>query len=611
MAPWRWPKSLPSGGVKWPPCWINSSGRNRFRRGQRALPEAVRVQHLVVGGSAAAVAAVEAIRSWEEQGAGGPAARPPVARRAGRSATRRSSIAVVSEEPYPPYARHLISYYLTGEREGDLLAYRPADFWARHDVQAYLGYRVVSLDVTAGEARLRRVARPRPLPVGLPDGLPDEPAGDESPAAPGEELIIGYEALLLATGGQPILPPISDPGCRAPANGDRAASTFSGVAEGTAPAVAATAGLPDGLSFFTTLDDAIRVRRAVAAGARRVVVVGGGLIGLQVAEALVRLGVKVEIVELLPRLLGPVLDEAAAARVETLVRRAGVGVWTGVAAAAVERDDAGRLTGVVLSDGRRLAADLVILAAGVRPRLELARAAGLACDRGVVLVRGTETSIPGIFAAGDVAQGWDMAAEALRPLPVWSNAVLQGREAGRQMAARLLGIDPSTPDSGRDDGLGGNGSRRPAERPAPGRPFPGLMLNAAHFFGLSVVSAGLPNPPPGDDRYQVVAWSKELSKGDNGRRNGRPTPDRSGATQLLAGGGWDYRKLVFREGRLVGLLAAGPSVAGAGAIAGLLRRGLTLNDPATGEALAEKWDWSVLPRSLRRELLWEAGRDEW
>ncbi|MGE5481482.1 MAG: hypothetical protein ACM3VX_01060, partial [Bacteroidota bacterium] len=86
---------------------------------------------------------------------------------------------------------------------------------------------------------------------------------------------------------------------------------------------------------------------------------------------------------------------------------------------------------------------------------------------------------------------------------------------------------------------------------------------------------------------------------------GRATPDRSGVMLRLAQGGWDYRKLVFRDGRLVGLLAAGPSVAGAGAIAGLIRRGVSIDEHTTGEALVRKWDWSVLPRSLREELLWE------
>jgi len=607
------------------------------------------------------VAAVEAIRSFEAE----------VASREPHPTRGASSIAVVSEEAYPPYARHLISYYLTGEREGDLLSYRPADFWAQNGVQAYPGYQVVSLDTGAREVRLRQVARPRALPVGLPD---DGPAGATAGQAAGDaageaaEMVIGYETLLLATGGYPIMPPLADPGARAQGqlqvqgSGQKPA----GKADGSGSGGLVQQGLAQGLSFFTTLDDAIRVRRAVARGARKAVVIGGGLIGLQVAEALVRLGVRVEIVELMPRLLGPVLDEEGAARVEALARRAGVGVWTGVSATAVERDDAGRLTGVVLADGRRLAADLVILAVGVRPRLELARAAGLLCDRGVVMVRGAETSIPGVFAAGDVAQGWDMAAEALRPLPIWSNAVFQGRMAGRQMAARVLGIDSagslatgslaagpsavkpefagvvtradgsaaSSTDGSAASSTGGNGEQ--------GHPFAGLMLNAAHFFGLSVVSAGLPNPPAGDDRFTVVTWQRESSRrpgrserlqglewsqgsewlqgsewsqrsewpqraGGQGRPGwqGRATPDRSGVMQRLAQGGWDYRKLVFRDGRLVGLLAAGPSVAGAGAIAGLIRRGVSIDEHTTGEALVRKWDWSVLPRSLREELLWE------
>lgn len=550
------------------------------------MPEDVRVQHLIVGGSAAAVAAVEAIREFE--GARGASA---------------SSIAVVSEEPYPPYARHLISYYLTGEREGDLLAYRPADFWLRQRVQAYLGFRVVAVDMKAREARLHRIVRSRALPVGLPEELPEEMgragAGAEDP------LIIRYETLLFATGGRPIAPPLTDPGV-ASQDGDGRSST--GEAGVSADGGEVDHRLAPGLTFFTTLDDAIGVRRAVARGVRRVVVVGGGLIGLQVAEALLRLGAEVEIVELMPRLLGPVLDEEAAARVETLARQAGVKVRTGVSVTAVERDGAGRLTGVILADGQRLAADLVILAAGVRPRLELARAAGLLCDRGVVLVRGAETSVAGVFAAGDVAQGWDMAAGLRRPLPTWSNAVFQGRRAGRQMAARLLGLDPDEPDwEFSQERTGKNGSPKAGGSDRPDRPFAGLMLNAAHFFGLPLVSVGVPNPPPGDSQFTVVSWQAGRVADRTGRQT---TPDRSGVVEMLARHGWDYRKLVFRDGRLVGLLAAGPSVAGAGAIAGLIWRGVSIDADTTGEALVRKWDWSVLPRALRQELLWEMVSEE-
>ncbi|MBE3583793.1 MAG: FAD-dependent oxidoreductase [Limnochordaceae bacterium] len=574
------------------------------------------VTHLIIGASAAGLAALESIRETEQ-----------------RQGLAPSPVAVVSEEPYPPYGRHLISYYLTGERTGDQLRYRPADYFARQQAQAWLGYRVVHIDPVQRRVTVEQVSLPRCLPAadeaGDGGGQPLRDPGVVAAAVGGsgqpgpKQAVVHYETLLLATGGEPIRPRLNDP-----------AAVPLAVGQPPTPQAATAQDQPQGVYTFTTLADAVRLRAAILSGSvHQVVVVGGGLIGLQVAEALVRFPrpaqgqpVTVTIVELLPRLLAPVLDEEGSDRVRARAEEAGVRVLTGKAAAGLQRDGQGRLTGLELASGEVLPAQAVVLAVGVRPRLDLARQAGLACGRGITLLDGARTSDPHIFAAGDVAEGWDLAAEQQRPLPIWSNAAWQGHLAGRQMVAAVAAaVTPSASSTA---------------SPSPS-PVAGLMLNAAHFFGLPVVSCGVHQPPAEkQDEYQVLTWSREgvaaASPGTKGpatgpavpalaadpavgtafvrsatsanvtqiplSRSGRPLPDRSGTEQMLAAGGWEYRKLVFRQGRLVGMMAAGPAVAGAGLISGLIRH--QVEAASFGQALLERWDITALPRTLRRRWLW-------
>ena len=212
---------------------------------------------------------------------------------------------------------------------------------------------------------------------------------------------IGFDRLLLATGSRPRRLPV--PGADL-----------------------------DGVATLRTIDDADTIRLR-ALDADSVVVVGGGWIGSEVAASLRQLGVRVTLVMAtrtpLEAVLGPQVGQVYGAAHEAH----GVRLVTGAKVTAIEGHD--RATGVRLEDGTVIAGDLVVVGVGAEPRTELARAAGLAVDDGVLVDQYLESSADGVFAAGDVASATHpLYARRLR-VEHWDNAKRQGRAA----AANMLG----------------------------------------------------------------------------------------------------------------------------------------------------------------------------
>ena len=183
---------------------------------------------------------------------------------------------------------------------------------------------------------------------------------------------VRYDKLVLATGSAPFVPPV--PGAGSP-----------------------------GCFVYRTLDD-LEAIRAHAAGARVGVVIGGGLLGLEAANALRHLGLAVHVIELAPRLMPLQVDETGGALLRARIQALGVTVHVGQSTRAIETED-GRVARLVFADESTLAADLVVFSVGIRPRDELARAAGLTVgDRGgIVIDELCRTSDPDIFAVGECA----------------------------------------------------------------------------------------------------------------------------------------------------------------------------------------------------------------
>ena len=228
-----------------------------------------------------------------------------------------------------------------------------------------------------------------------------------------------YDALVLATGSTALIPPVQ------------------GIAGPDGRLLA-------GVHVFRTLDDCAEIT-AAAGRATRAVVVGGGLLGLEAARGLLRHGLSVDVVHGAGHLMETQLDPTGGAVLRRAVEALGVGVHLGSFAAGVT---GGRhVTGVRLADGRQVAADLVVLACGIRPQVELARCAGLAVDRAVLVDDRLRTDDPHVYALGECAQHRGTVYGLVAP--AWEQAavladLLTGRVAsytGSRTVTRLKAMD--------------------------------------------------------------------------------------------------------------------------------------------------------------------------
>jgi nitrite reductase (NADH) large subunit len=218
---------------------------------------------------------------------------------------------------------------------------------------------------------------------------------------------IPYDRLVIATGAHAFVPPI--PGVRR-----------------------------SRVHVLRTLADADAILESARSGAR-CVCIGGGLLGLEIAGGLAGRGLAVTVLDEAPWLLSRQLAQSASARLGSHLNGIGIAIRTGVRTAEIAGDESVRA--VVLGDGAEVPADLVVLAAGVRPNAGLARSAGLAVNRALVVDEGMRTSDPRVLAAGDVAEyrgvSWGL----------WTVALEQGRLAGRALAGAdgsLPGTPPAT-----------------------------------------------------------------------------------------------------------------------------------------------------------------------
>jgi len=226
------------------------------------------------------------------------------------------------------------------------------------------------------------------------------------------EYVLEYDALVLATGAEPIVPPL--PGM------DR-------------PEVRTLRNVPD----------ADVLREMLAAGATKAVVIGAGFIGLETVEAFRHRGLEVALVELAPQVL-PAVDIEMANLIEAELVANEVEVHIGIGFSAVEDSESEHPVDVVLADGRRLPADVVLLGVGVRPSTELARAAGLKLsDRGAVIVSPSQqTSDPHIWAVGDAIQVVDAVMGSAAVVPLAGPANRQGRMAADAIMGRSVSATP-------------------------------------------------------------------------------------------------------------------------------------------------------------------------
>jgi len=276
-----------------------------------------------------------------------------------REKNQEIEIEIITRESVPYYSRINLIEFLAGSIPQEKLFVFSSKWYGDRNIKVYYGTDVVAIDPLDRKIKLSN----------------------------GE--FLSYDYLVIAAGSTPFKPPVPN-------------SNLTGI--------------------FTlrTLNDAIAIRDHAAAGAKNAFVLGGGLLGIESAYSLKKMGLDVTILEPSERLLPKQLDNEGAAVLVSILQERGLKLILG--AAVGEFCGEKRVTGVQLHDGRRLPADLVLISAGVRPDLSCLAGSGIHTDRGVLVDDQMRSNLPDIYAVGDVAQWnetvWGIVPVALNQAPV-------------------------------------------------------------------------------------------------------------------------------------------------------------------------------------------------
>lgn len=422
------------------------------------------MNYVIIGNSVAAIGAIKGIRSVDAEG----------------------NITVISRERHTAYGRPLISYLLGGLITEKRMPYLPEDFYAKQQVNLLLNSEVTGVDSANKIVKIGRESIP-------------------------------YDKLLVATGGDPFIPPIQ------------------GMAG------------KEKVFTFTTWDDAAKLK-GIAHDIVRVVVIGGGLIGLKAAEGLDLLDKKVTIVELADRILSAAFDRFAGRIVARKMKANGIDVITEDTVVSIEGEGSA-ITGVTLKSGDFIPCDTVIVAIGVRPAASFLKGSGIEVNRGVVVDDAMRTNLDGVYAAGDVAEARDFFSGQKNPMPIWPDAYIQGDIAGVTMAGGTKSYEG------------------------------GLAMNSVEFFKVPTISMGVTNPPPAGE-FEVHTYQDQEN--------------------------YLYRKIVIKEGKLAGLVLVG-SVDRAGIFAGLMRERVDVT-PFMEKLLLPEFGFIHLTREIRNALFAPQGK---
>jgi nitrite reductase (NADH) large subunit len=290
---------------------------------------------------------------------------------------QRFDVCVFGDEPYGSYNRILLSNVVSGSNEPKDIFLNPIDWYERNGVTLRAGVRVLAVD------RTNKV-------ISAAGGIEER-----------------YDHLVFATGSKPFVPPIE--GLR------NESGRFK-----------------DGVFLFRTLDDSLQIID-YAAKARKAVVLGGGLLGLEAARGLLSRGLEVHVVELMPHPMAVQLDPAAGAILRATLEKLGLRFHLGHSVRAIT--GAGSVESVTLSgdDSSIESCDMFVISAGIRPNVEIARVAGLTVERGIVV--GDDLACvndPAVYAIGECAQHRGQVYGLVTPC----------REQAKILATRLTGADP-------------------------------------------------------------------------------------------------------------------------------------------------------------------------
>lgn len=393
------------------------------------------------------------------------------------------TLTVISEEPCSKYSRPMISDFVSGKATFKRMLCREDDFWRINNAEALMGRTATSLDLKEKTVTLDN--------------------GDR----------VQYEKILIATGGKPFVP------------------KMEGLEK-------------EGVYTFTKFADAERLAEKLET-AKNVIVIGAGLIGISVTEALVKRGLKVTLVELQDKILSLLLDAKGSDIIEKLMRNAGVTIVTGQSVQRIigkpENDHI--VGGVILTKGEQIPCDVVIVAIGVIPRTDLAVGTAIKINRGIVVDDHMQTNVPDVYASGDVAEAYDFTLNQNRLLPLWPLAVEEGKVAGNNMAGNRIEYAGGT------------------------------NMSSLKYFGIPVVSMGIANPKE-ENMYEI------LSKYE---------PEKN-----------LYKKIVLKNNVIVGVTLVS-EVERAGTLLHLMKNHVNVKK-FKNDIISDNFTLAVLPASLRRTM---------
>ena len=294
----------------------------------------------------------------------------------------RYAITVIGAEAQLPYNRVLLSSLLAQDVADDEIDLKPASWWRAQGVELRCGERVVSIDAQGHSVTLGDGAR------------------------------LAWDKLVIATGSNAVRLPL--PGADLP-----------------------------GVLTFRDCADVEQMRAAIKPGARAAVI-GGGLLGLEAAYGLAKAGVDVTVVHVMDRLMERQLDPAAASLLKQDLERRGIRVMLEAKSAAVLGED--KVERLAFSDGQEIAVDMVVMAVGIAPNVQLAATAGLATKRGIVVDDAMRSSKANIFALGECAEHRGIAYGLVQPAYEQARVlarVLSGGEAAFEGAVTATNLKVS------------------------------------------------------------------------------------------------------------------------------------------------------------------------
>ena len=280
---------------------------------------------------------------------------------------------MITSDRYYPYDRPPLSKdYLKGKIDKEMLFFEPEDFYKRDNLEVILKKKVEKIDTEDKIAILED--------------------GDN----------ISFNKALIATGGSPRKLGINGENLR-------------------------------GVHYLRTLDDADGIKSEISKG-KNAVIIGGGFIGIEVASSLTMLGVRATVIEVMPYIWSTFVDEKISNFIQKYFETKGVQFILNESVKEIEGDE--RVKAVVLNSGKKLNADFVVIAVGIKPNVEIAQQSGINVNNGIVVNEYLQTNHPDIYAAGDVANILDPISGKRRRIEHWNNAEYSGKLAARNMLGR-------------------------------------------------------------------------------------------------------------------------------------------------------------------------------